>query len=251
MATTSRRLVGATRVSNAVYKNGERTSTVTVPSNSAETLLSLVLDGSKISVDIPHDATLTQVEVTLKTALGGYRRLSEAAEQLKPIIGRILLTIADRKLFRPDFPNLTKYIEERVVAVPWGISRTNAFEALRIARAFPTMSEVEYQRYGASRLLLASSVVEKTDGVKDLLDKATRGTVEAFREVVKDLQGKEPATTFVVSLRLPLAYKEVWEQLLTDTQLAPGPLVQELIQGYVEAHQGDVAEPALVKKAGG
>lgn len=201
-------------------------------------LLKLVMGSSDISVNVPDTATLPDVEHTLGMVIGGYLKLMNAAEKLKPIIGRVLLTIASRRLYRPDYKNLTDYVERKVVA-EFGLSRTNAFEALRIARAFPSLSTDDYQRYGASRLLLAASLTDETDPkYRDLLDDSTQKTVEAFAEEIKALKTPSPSSmnTFVLSVRLPLEWKDAWESLLTSSGMSAGDLLMELINSYIETH---------------
>lgn len=207
-----------------------------------EDLLRLAL-GSELTLNIPEDAKMADVEQTLQVAITGYKRLSEASERLKPLIGRILYTVQSRRLYRPDYRNLTDYIERKVV-VDMGLSRTNAFEALRIAKAFPSMTMEDYQKYGASRLLLASSITDEADPqAKQLLDDSTRQTVDEFQSHIRDLKSEsvEPAKTFVLSIRLPLDWKPRWEDLIATVDLTPVELFLELMNSYIQTHPASKA----------
>lgn len=209
-------------------------------------LVRLAIGSDTIDVNIPDSADLASVEGTLHMAVSGYLQLAEASERLKPIIGRILLVLSNRRLYRPDYKNLTDYIERKVVA-EYGMSRTSAFEALRIAKAFPSMSASDYQKYGATRLLLTARVSDENDpAYKKLLDESTRVSVDDFANRVKDLTTDTGATakSFVVSARLPIAWQTHWNALLETAQMSPSEMLQEMIRSYVESHEvGDIHPP--------
>lgn len=199
-------------------------------------LVTLATGLPEISVTIPESATLKQIEETLAIAINGYKKLSEASERLKPIIGRILLTVSDRKLFRPEFENFTTFVEKRVVA-QMGFGRSNAFDALRIAKAFPTMDAAQYQRYGASRLLAASQITSEADpNYLIVLNDSTRQTVEQFKEHVATEKGKRnPSTSsgsVVIAVRCAPLIRDQWQNLLEQTQLAPSDLLAILLEHY-------------------
>ncbi len=213
-------------------------------------LMALSIGSTSVDVNIPEGALLSQVEPSLKLAVTGYQHLAEAAERLKPIIGRILLVISNRRMFRPDYRNLTEYVEKKVVA-EYGMSRTSAFEALRIARAFPTMTATEYQKYGASRLLLATQVTDETDPqAKVILDEATRMSVDDFSTKVSDIKQTTapPAKTFVVSVRLPLEWKQQWDNILVAADMTPGELFVLLMSNYLEHHPIPAAAPQAAQQ---
>ncbi len=245
------------RVTPAAALDLKALSTVAVPSTvkkpSSNELLALVLGGSKIEVNIPESATLAEVEHSMTLALEGYRMLSDALERIKPIIGRHLLHVAQHRLYRPEYKGITEYIEARMEAV-LGFSRTNSFEALRIAKGTPTMTVEGYQKYGATRLLAAVSIADEKDPqFRELLDKSLTMTTKAFGEYVQGLKAKRDGEPeyFTASVRLPLAYRETWERLLGDLGLSPGDLVQELIRSYIETHPATAPEPPLLTRTAG
>lgn len=248
--TTAPSVPTAPNTSSVPVRIPKRSSLAPVPAQVPD-LLKLVMGSGNISVSIPDAATLPDVEHTLSMVIGGYLRLTDAAERLKPIIGRVLLTISARRLYRPDYKNLTDYIQRKVVD-EFKLSRTNAFESLRIARAFPSLTSEDYQRYGASRLLLAASVTDdKAPNFKTLLDESTQKTVDAFSEQIKSMKSPTSTTdTFVLSVRLPAEWKESWESLLTSSAMSAGDLLMELISSYIETHPSDPVpanEPAKAK----
>lgn len=208
-----------------------------------EAMLKAAMGFRDVTVDIPANATLGDVEKTLALAISGYQRLVEASERLKPIIGRILLTVQERKLYRPDYKNITEFIMLKVVG-QMGFGRSNAFESLKIARAFPHLTAIDYQRYGASRLLLASRVTDETDPeFRTLLDKSTQTTVDAFESEVKQIHGeqvktnKPPSTT--LTMRVLPEVKEQWNAMIEASGLTPNDLMQacmDAMRALPQAH---------------
>lgn len=202
--------------------------------NGPQGLMKAALGFTDISVEIPENATLHEVENTLQLAITGYRRLSEASERLKPIIGRILLTVQERNLFKPDYKNFTQFIMDRVV-VGMGLGRSHAFDSLRIARAFPTMSTEEYSRYGASRLLLAAKLTDESkEGYKDILKDLSKVTVEEGRAKVKELTPNSKASSYTISIRVTPEVKGEWVELMDSVDITPGELFAQMIKSVRE-----------------
>lgn len=195
-------------------------------------LLRAALGFTDVTVNIPINATLVEVEATLQLAVNGYKRLSEASERLKPIIGRILLTVQERNLFKPTYRNFTQFLMDRVV-VGMGLGRSNAFDALKIARAFPSMSQEEYMRHGASRLLLAARVTDESqEGYQDFLKESTSLTVEELKNKIKETQGTQSASSYTISIRISPELKAQWLELQESTQLGASELFEQMLTAY-------------------
>lgn len=192
-------------------------------------LMKAALGFTEISLDIPENATLNDVEKTLQLAINGYKRLSEASERLKPIIGRILITIQSRNLFKPEYKNFTAFLMDRVV-MGMGLGRSTAFDSLRIARAFPTLTQEEYLRYGASRLLLAAKITdEQQPDYREVLKSTSVLSVEDLKNQIKESHGNE-STTFVVSIRVSKETKAEWNLLLESVETSPGDLFTDMVK---------------------
>lgn len=196
-------------------------------------LMRASLGFQEISLNIPEDAKLVDILQTLSLAVQGYKRLSEASEQLKPIIGRILLTVQTRKLFKPEYKNFTAFVMEKVCG-DMGLGRSNAFDSLRIARAFPTMSVDDYKKFGASRLLLASQVTSEDEpDYKDVLINASRQTVDEFALALKTAKANTQRTvTTTVSIRVAPEVKGEWQALLEASDNTPGELFGAMLEAY-------------------
>lgn len=204
-----------------------------VQDNGPMGLMRASLGFQEISLNIPEDAKLVDILQTLSVAIQGYKRLSEASEQLKPIIGRILLTVQTRKLFKPDYKNFTAFVMDKVCG-EMGLGRSNAFDSLRIARAFPTMSVEDYKKYGASRLLLAAQITSEDDpGHKEVLINASRQTVDEFAGVVKTGKANtQRAVTSTISVRVSPEIKTEWQAVLSSSDSTPGELFGAMLEVY-------------------
>lgn len=210
-------------------------SMATVPSMDTGPLglMKASLGFQDIQLNIPEDAKLGDIEKTLQLAITGYKRLAEASERLKPIIGRILLVVQERKLWKPEYKNFTEFIDKKVVE-EMGLGRSNAFDALRIARAFPTMSNDEYQRYGASRLLEASKITDEAqDNYKDVLMNASKITLDEFKQFVKAQRPSNRPVTFTVSVRVTPEVKGKWQGLVEAFEGTPGELFAQMVDTYI------------------
>lgn len=188
-------------------------------------------------MDIPTDATLGQVEETLGLAIKGYQRLYNGIETIKPLIGRILLTIEERKLFRPTYKNMTEFLA-KVVEEQMKFSRTSATDALRIAKKFPSLTADEYKNYGATRLLYAAQVTsEAKEDYRTLLDESTRMTAEEFKSLVDSQAAqrrleKPGVKTVILTMRVPPETKLAFEQLLESTGQTAGDLLTVMVHGF-------------------
>lgn len=232
MAVTARRLnpdAGVVQTQNAPSLQKTTVNVTDEELGLPETILKAALGFKEITVDIPMNATLLQVEDTLALAITGYNKLRDASERLKPVIGRILLTVQDRKLFRPVYKNFTDYVMRKVVA-DMGFGRSNAFDSLKIARAFPHLTMEQYQNYGATRLLLAARVTNETDPEHmAFLDKSTQQTVDVMEQEVKGIAAdqrsstREPSTT--ITMRVKPETREEWDSLVSASGLAPNDLL--------------------------
>lgn len=190
-----------------------------------------------ITLDIPSTATLIEVQKTLGIAVEGYKRLENGLERVKPLIGRILLHIQTAKLFRPTFKNFSEWLDTVVVG-EMGFGRSTAFDALRIARAFPTMSTDDYQNYGATRLLIAARYTDETrEDFRAVLDESTQMTTDQFADSIQHrlTEGKPPAQTVVLSLRVSPDNKQRWDVRLEASQLSTDDFVTAVLYAYDNA----------------
>lgn len=186
-----------------------------------DNLLRYVMGAKAISVEIPGNATLDTVMPEIERVAGAMRTMTMAVERLKPVLGRMLLEIQTRKLYKARYPHFQKFLESEVLNGKLHIGRTTAFEALRIARAFPSLKTDEYARIGATRLLEASRFVSeaRTPLFKEVLDKfAALPTVEAGRQwaITEGLKPKKAVVTVTWTVRLTAESKSIVDDFFAD-----------------------------------
>jgi hypothetical protein len=211
-----------------------------------------VLGGAQINLDIPADATLTQVEETLQIVVTGYGQLVAAAERLKPIIGRILVVVDTRRLWVTTHTGFTEYLNS--LSARFGLARQTAFEALRIARKFPDLTQAEYAKYGASRLLLAAGITDSTDPEhRNILDQLSKMTVQEGRDKLKAarnklkqgalLNGEAPPEVVTVTIKTIASVRDRWQQALAATDLGASELFSQMVETWF-ASEVEETEPA-------
>lgn len=195
-----------------------------------------------ISLNIPKEGwDLVQANNTLGHAIEGIKVLQNAAERLKPVIGRILMEVKVRKLWKGHiqdgklvYKNWTAYVED--TAQRNGYTRLALFEALRIAEKFPSLGEAGYARFGATRLLIAAAndVSEKSPNHLEVLESSLAGTVDDFKRSFKKsvvlAEGEEP--TAAITIRVPESLKDRWNLLCEVTNLKGPELLLAMMEGY-------------------
>lgn len=249
-ANTRRRSTGVAKLLPAHTEHSVRTG----PHN-PDALMNEALGNVEISLNIPDTASLSQVEETLAIAVDGHQRLIAAAERLKPFIGRILLHIKSRSLFKPGCNTWTEY--KQSVSARYGISNTSLDESLQIAKAFPTMDPKEYIRVGASRLLQASRITDETKAnYGEILNAAVQIPVAEFKDkVTQTLQARrlgsaEPGTdagpTWVqVSIRVLPEIRDRWQAIMNASGLPAEKLFAAMMDEYVKTHPLPTVAPKL------
>lgn len=202
----------------ATKTNQEMIPANTIATANPDQLMHLVLGAVDVRVDFPEGTALSEMESTLGFAVKGYQRLQGAAEKLKPIIGRILLTVKNRKAWKGHYKNFTAFYTSKVIG-ELGLSKSVALEALKIASAFPSLTPAQYAHYGATRLLLAARVTDssKTD-YKAILDESVKQSIDEFRNTTARLYAESPARTnrarpFIISVRVDETTFAHWKSI--------------------------------------
>ena len=210
-----------------------------VPSATLDNIMQIALDGAEISVNIPADAKLPEVLTTLNKVVQGLRTFTDASERLKPVVGRIILVVQERKMYKPDYRNMTEFIEQKIVG-EMGLGRSTAFDALRVAKAHPGLTAAEYAQYGASRLLLlAKDTDSKQPNYLEVLHASLSKTVEEIKTEQKERAAAEnPSTTVSITLHVSQTAKNKWVKLLKDTELEAPKLFNKLLEAY-RAHPSE------------
>lgn len=245
----ARRITGTSQASSA---SGASPGTALAPTvDPAYELMTSALGHQEVTVTVPEGATLPQVESYLRIAINGSGQLSRAQDRIRPMIGLLLRAIRDRRLYAPDFKNITDYIQRRVVS-EWGFSRPLAFATMSEAAKFPT---VDRAKYNSSTLLNAARITSEEDPeyprTLDLL--ASMPVTEQKRAVKEILRAKalpaggspSPAPpTIVLSMRLPEPLRQRWDATAADYQLSSAELLAEALDALDEREARLAAEDA-------
>lgn len=208
--------------------------------NFANELAQSALRKQAITLNIPAGSTLAQVEAGLQHVINAVVDLNAATEMISPMIGKFLYYIDLHRLYRPDYKNITDYINRRVEA-QFGLKATRAFEMKRVAAADPSLTEADIKRYGATRLLTASSITDASDTAhwKPLLEKSLTMTVTDFAAYAKDVKrarangGDATAIDSVVlSFRVPSALRDTWHALVDASGMSSVDLFTSIVEDY-------------------
>ena len=197
-------------------------------------LIKLATGLPEISVVIPDNATLGEVCNTLSVAVRGFNFLDVARDKLKPIIGRLLLTVQERRMWKSEYKSMGEFINVKITT-EMGLSRATAYDAIRLVRAFPKLTEKDYARFGGRRLSIAARITSSAAvDHMEILQRSLLKTADAFEEEVQELLAASAPKNNLVScsMRIPLRVKQRWNKLLETTEVAPGTLLDACISAY-------------------
>lgn len=116
--------------------------------------------GPRITMKIPDNATLAQVEETLSYAVEGIHQARQVQDMIMPIIGHLMLEVKSRKLFAPTYKNFNQWKVE-VLNGKMGLGLSTANYCLSAVSSFPSLSEEQYKRFGATRLREAARITSE------------------------------------------------------------------------------------------
>jgi len=213
----------------------------THPFAAGDPILAAAIQGRDIKLDIPANATLTEIESTLGPTIEVYNRIDTAKEKIKPLIGAMLLKVQEHNLFKPEYKNITDYVERYVVG-KLGLGRTTAFEALRTAKAWPSLTTEKYMRYGSVRLLLATKmgITQQSADWEKTLDSFTRLSTEELRKKAKGeakpIEGTaEVVGEHTIAIKADDSLYTAWRNLLLASELSASDLFRDMVEYYGES----------------
>lgn len=224
-------------------------------------ILKLVVGAKEVSVEIPTNETLDGAVEKLRVLSGAFTTLNRAQDALTGIIGKILREIQSRKLYRTRYKTFGEFLDSEVYNGNIKLSKSAVYNSLKIAKAFPSLSDAEYQRIGATRLLEASKRVtelKNPDQWRMVVDKfAEAGTVSQALEWANTSNIGPTRRSFGQSWAVRLSSEshalvdeyfrnEKVQKLVGDTNREN--IMLWTLQ-YVLEHAVNASEPPLFKKA--
>lgn len=205
-----------------------------------EKLIRLLMaqDDSKISVVLSPDMEPDRIMESLETCCRGLEKFDTITSALKPIIGRMLLIIREKSLYKPEFDSFKKFLVERVRGT-FGVSKSNLYESMAIVSAFPDLAVEQYKNIGSTNLLLAAKFTSQSNpDHKKILGKAAELTTEQFRQWAEEKQYLEEGATEGATIVIKTSKKTAkrWASWVTNTAVIawaesenPGVVLEAMI----------------------
>ncbi len=158
----------------------------------------LISRDDSIDAAIPEDITDEGLWDALQVCCKVESRVRKVQAVLKMLVGRALVLMQARPAMYRDrgFKSLDELIsnDDRGLPATTGISRSELYNAKKIAESFPTISMSRYKTLGFNKLLVLSKVTnEKKSDSDKWLDKADGQTLDKLKvDIYKSGNGIEP-----------------------------------------------------------
>lgn len=195
----------------------------------------------KLSVEVTEKTTDAQVSALLAEACTEFVGTNGIVARFQLVIGRLLVVVRDRKIFKEKYKTFDRYMIAEVVD-KYGISRATVWTGLQIAQAVPEISVDQATDIGVVKMRdIARTVRHEQDKLVQAADKAKlldklvkqapKHTVPEFRKwleagnLLTPRTSPQRLTTIVVRGTPELV--EQWNALVGDR--APAEVLAEII----------------------
>jgi len=141
---------------------------------------------SKIDFVLDREFTPEALYETLAVCCRVMVRASEVTAKMRPLIGRLLVSIHDNpeSYTRLGYQSFEQFMRKEVVE-KLGVSRTDAYAAKKVALAFPSLSVEKQAEIGiVSMSILSSVTTEKNSDYQELLAIAENSTIAELKEAL-------------------------------------------------------------------
>jgi hypothetical protein len=138
---------------------------------------------ASIEVVVPDDIDPEKFWSSLAACCRAVTKMRRLVERLRPIIGRMLLVAQENPAIYEDKGYRTyEDFLRRGVCENLGLSRSDAYEAKRVAQKWPSLTPEEYAQIGSVKMSLLSRVAdERTGRGRKLLEKAKALSIRDLR----------------------------------------------------------------------
>lgn len=183
----------------------------------AEEIHTPQVKGGIISFSIRKDATEGEILNTLSGACEAYTQISRVTDQLKLVIGKTLAVIKERKMFG-EYKTFERFLQEQVVD-KFGIGRSTAWEAIKVAQAFPELTAEQYTQKGASRMIAiardaAKLPPEQQGAVMEIVGRAETMDLDEVKQATRALltpeQQEEDENVPTLSIKMTQEELDEW-----------------------------------------
>ena len=182
-------------------------------------LLDLLDPEAEIEVIIPQSIDAEQLMKTLGLCCRSSMIADRQHTRSNALIGRMLWVVRERSIHREwGFKSFTEFIDEWVKP-RLGKSSSSVYDALLIARSFPSITPARYDKIGRANLKLLQKFTDETmTDVEQHLQRAevmSKKDLEAWAEK-ENLISKGEATTVVITITTTREVAHMWRKVKED-----------------------------------
>lgn len=206
----------------------------------------------KLSLEVTDNTPDTKVTELLHTACTELVSHQGVGARFQLVIGRLLVVIRERKLFKTAHKTFDRYMVSEVID-KYGISRATVWTGLQIAQAVPEISVEDATRIGVVKVRDIARAVkheqaqfthpsDKTKLITKLVAQAPKLTVPEFRKSLEQSNLLTPRTSpqrqNVIVVRGTPELVAQWETIVGDRD--PAEVLAEIL-GRRGAHRSPAA----------
>lgn len=182
-------------------------------------LLKKLLDKREELIDAANEEEL---DALLRVTSKAEAVLKTGISVLRPLMGKILIRMQENKKHEElGYKTFDDFMTNGAQKV-FGLPRSAAYGAKKIAQKFPTMSLEEHAQIGPEKMRIASRITDESDpGCKKILQKASEMTVEAF-ERFADKERALPVGSIrksVVIIPCTQEQQQIWDEFAADPDI--------------------------------
>lgn len=210
-----------------------------------ELISALVAQNNTIDIAIPDTIEDESLWDALQVCCKVESRVRRVQAVLKMLVGRALILMQARPemVKSRGFVSLDSLMSDEVKGLPasTGISRSELYNAKKIAERFPTISMTDYREIGFNKMLTLSRVVRESDSnAGEWLEKAKNTSLDGLKEeIYRSNNGIEDGALDLDSLMITLnkAEKKQLKEFLDKPEYQafcnttlPAPMLLRCIQ---------------------
>lgn len=184
-------------------------------------LLDLLDPNAEIEVVIPETIDSAKLMSTLGLCCKVSVITRRQATQSDALIGRMLYIIRERTIFREwGFTSFTGFVEDWVKP-RMGKGQTSVYDALRIAKSFPSITPARYEKIGPVKLNILQKFTDETKpSVEEHMKRAEILSVADFRRDAEErkLISKGEATLAIINFATTHEVAHMFKKLIHDAK---------------------------------
>lgn len=154
------------------------------------------IPSTHVRISLPDNSTDQQVLDALHESCEVYADNAVFGDRLKLIIGRVLLEVSKRKIYKNKefgkWRNWREFVHDQVTVIH-NISFTTAYESMKVAQALPNVSLETVDRVGSvnlvevAKILNAAPEAERSKLETELMPQAEKLGIKEFRRRVVEV----------------------------------------------------------------